>query len=109
MEHYVYLYWELPFKLCSVKLALSRVNSSLVYVPQTISFTGFQNIVDQFHYIQTINRLLRYSLCGVGGFLLLVGLIVLSCVDQDDARHSFGHSGGTNVPNFPYKNQPNVL
>ena len=42
-----------------------------------------------------LSRLLRYSLCGVGGFLLLFGLIVLSCIDQDDARHSFGHSGGT--------------
>lgn len=51
----------------------------------------------------TINRLLRYSLCGVGGFFLLVGLIVLSCVDQDDARHSFGHSGGTDVLNFTKK------
>jgi len=33
-------------------------------------------------------------LCGVGGTLLLSGLIVLTCIDQDDARHSFGHTGG---------------
>ncbi|CAL9224701.1 unnamed protein product [Arabidopsis halleri] len=45
--------------------------------------------------------LLRYSLCGVGGLLLLVGLIVLSCIDQDDARHSFGHSGGFICPFVP--------
>ncbi|VVB01591.1 unnamed protein product [Arabis nemorensis] len=45
--------------------------------------------------------LFRYSLCGVGGLLLLVGLIVLSCVDQDDARHSFGHSGGFICPFVP--------
>jgi cationic amino acid transporter 1 len=44
--------------------------------------------------------LLRYSLCGVGGLFLLVGLIVLICIDQDDARHSFGHSGGTYVLSF---------
>ncbi|KAF8103602.1 hypothetical protein N665_0187s0004 [Sinapis alba] len=45
--------------------------------------------------------LLRYSLCGVGGLLLLFGLIVLSCIDQDDARHSFGHSGGFICPLVP--------
>ncbi|KAF2566601.1 hypothetical protein F2Q68_00026749, partial [Brassica cretica] len=45
--------------------------------------------------------LLRYSLCGVGGLLLLSGLIVLSCIDQDDARHSFGHSGGFICPLVP--------
>lgn len=33
-------------------------------------------------------------MCGVGGTLLLCGLIVLTYIDQDDARHSFGHSGG---------------
>jgi len=43
----------------------------------------------------------RYSLCGVGGLLLLVGLIVLSCIDQDDARHSFGQSGGFVCPCVP--------
>ncbi|KAF3441210.1 hypothetical protein FNV43_RR15123 [Rhamnella rubrinervis] len=37
---------------------------------------------------------LRYAMCGVGGALLLSGLIVLTCIDQDDARHNFGHSGG---------------
>ena len=37
---------------------------------------------------------LRFSLCGVGGTCLLSGLIVLTCIDQDDARHSFGHTGG---------------
>ena len=37
---------------------------------------------------------LRYTVCAAGGILLLVGLAVLSWIDQDDARHSFGHSGG---------------
>ncbi|XP_019056475.1 PREDICTED: cationic amino acid transporter 2, vacuolar-like [Tarenaya hassleriana] len=45
--------------------------------------------------------LLRYSLCGVGGLLLLAGLIVLTLIDQDDARHSFGHSGGFICPFVP--------
>lgn len=36
----------------------------------------------------------RYALSGIGGLLLLSGLIVLTCIDQDDARHSFGHTGG---------------
>ncbi|CAE5960499.1 unnamed protein product [Arabidopsis arenosa] len=51
----------------------------LSYAASTLSFPG----------------LLRYSLCGVGGILLLVGLIALSSIDQDDARHTFGHSGGS--------------
>ncbi|KAF3944898.1 hypothetical protein CMV_028679 [Castanea mollissima] len=44
---------------------------------------------------------LRFSLCGVGGTLLLSGLIVLTCIDQDDARHSFGHTGGFICPFVP--------
>ncbi|KAL0359751.1 UNVERIFIED_CONTAM: Cationic amino acid transporter 2, vacuolar [Sesamum angustifolium] len=36
---------------------------------------------------------LRYTLAGVGGVLLLSGLVSLTWIDQDDARHSFGHSG----------------
>jgi len=46
-------------------------------------------------------RSLRFSLCGVGGTLLLSGLIVLTCIDQDDARHSFGHTGGFICPFVP--------
>ncbi|XVE90222.1 hypothetical protein DITRI_Ditri20bG0061700 [Diplodiscus trichospermus] len=38
--------------------------------------------------------LLRFTLCGAGGVLLLSGLVVLTCIDQDDARHNFGHTGG---------------
>uniref|UniRef100_A0A1J3K7T1 Cationic amino acid transporter 2, vacuolar n=1 Tax=Noccaea caerulescens TaxID=107243 RepID=A0A1J3K7T1_NOCCA len=45
--------------------------------------------------------LVRYPLCGVGGSLLLVGLIALSSIDQDDARHTFGHSGGYLCPFVP--------
>jgi len=38
--------------------------------------------------------LMRYSLCAFGGSLLLGGLVVLSWIEQDDGRHSFGHAGG---------------
>ncbi|KAA8518359.1 hypothetical protein F0562_015758 [Nyssa sinensis] len=44
---------------------------------------------------------LRFTLCGIGGILLLSGLVVLNCIDQDDARHSFGHSGGFICPFIP--------
>jgi len=36
----------------------------------------------------------RFTLCGVGGIVLLSGFVFLTCIDQDDARHNFGHSGG---------------
>uniref|UniRef100_A0A6N2NM04 Cationic amino acid transporter C-terminal domain-containing protein n=1 Tax=Salix viminalis TaxID=40686 RepID=A0A6N2NM04_SALVM len=41
------------------------------------------------------------SVCGIGGALLLIGLIVLTCIEQDDARHNFGHSGGFICPFVP--------
>lgn len=37
---------------------------------------------------------LRFALCGIGGTLLLSGFVFLTCMEQDDARHNFGHSGG---------------
>ncbi|KAI3959700.1 hypothetical protein MKW92_008713 [Papaver armeniacum] len=43
----------------------------------------------------------RYLLCGLGVSLLLCGLIVLSWIDQDNARHSFGHIGGFTCPFVP--------
>ncbi|XVF30727.1 hypothetical protein REPUB_Repub16aG0083500 [Reevesia pubescens] len=45
--------------------------------------------------------LLRFTLCGAGGVLLLSGLFVLTCIDQDDARHNFGHTGGFICPFVP--------
>ncbi|CAK9166563.1 unnamed protein product [Ilex paraguariensis] len=45
--------------------------------------------------------LLRFTLCGIGGVLLLTGLIVLTCINQDDARHNFGHTGGFICPFVP--------
>ncbi|KAF1883328.1 hypothetical protein Lal_00015121 [Lupinus albus] len=44
---------------------------------------------------------IRYTLYGVGSILLLSGLVFLTCIDQDDARHNFGHSGGFLCPFVP--------
>ncbi|XP_042485576.1 cationic amino acid transporter 2, vacuolar-like isoform X1 [Macadamia integrifolia] len=43
----------------------------------------------------------RFTLCGVGGAFTLCSLIVLSWIDQDNARHSFGHTGGFICPFVP--------
>lgn len=43
----------------------------------------------------------RLTLCGLGGLLLLFSLGVLSIIEQDDARHNFGHSGGFICPFVP--------
>ncbi|TVU45856.1 hypothetical protein EJB05_05361 [Eragrostis curvula] len=39
--------------------------------------------------------------CVIGAVLLLAGLGILSWIDQDDGRHSFGHSGGFMCPFVP--------
>ncbi|MBA0574146.1 hypothetical protein Golob_001378 [Gossypium lobatum] len=41
------------------------------------------------------SSLIRFTLCGAGGLLLLSGLVILTCIDQDDERHNFGHAGDT--------------
>jgi solute carrier family 7 (cationic amino acid transporter), member 1 len=33
----------------------------------------------------------------MGAVLLVAGLSVLSWIEQDDGRHSFGHAGGTAI------------
>ncbi|KAK4485592.1 hypothetical protein RD792_008235 [Penstemon davidsonii] len=48
-----------------------------------------------------LNNPLRFTLCGFGGVLLSSGLIILTLIDQDDARHSFGHTGGFICPFVP--------
>lgn len=48
-----------------------------------------------------LSSFFRFSVCGLGGVLLLSGLVVLTCIDQDDARHSFGHTGGFICPFVP--------
>ncbi|KAK7267004.1 hypothetical protein RIF29_19667 [Crotalaria pallida] len=49
----------------------------------------------------TLLSSVRFALCGVGGALLLSGLVFLTSIDQDDARHNFGHSGGFICPFVP--------
>lgn len=44
---------------------------------------------------------LRFTFSGIGGFLVLSGLVVLMTIDQDVARHTFGHSGGFVCPFVP--------
>ncbi|WOL19621.1 hypothetical protein Cni_G28423 [Canna indica] len=44
----------------------------------------------------------RFLACGIGGLLLLGGLAALSWIDQDDGRHSFGHTGGFICPFVPF-------
>ncbi|XP_051138713.1 cationic amino acid transporter 2, vacuolar-like [Andrographis paniculata] len=49
----------------------------------------------------TLYSYIRLSLCGIGGVLLLSGLAILTWIDQDDARHKFGHTGGFTCPFVP--------
>ncbi|KAK9169438.1 hypothetical protein Syun_001578 [Stephania yunnanensis] len=44
----------------------------------------------------------RMAISGIGGMVLLCGLIVLSKIDQDVGRHSFGHTGGFICPFVPF-------
>ncbi|PWA87941.1 high affinity cationic amino acid transporter [Artemisia annua] len=44
----------------------------------------------------------RLILCGLGGIALLSGLTVLTCIDQDDARLTFGETGGFLCPFVPF-------
>ncbi|KAL6555260.1 Carnitine O-acetyltransferase mitochondrial [Orobanche gracilis] len=44
---------------------------------------------------------LRYTFSGIGVVLLLSGLVLLTWIDQDDARHNFGHTGGFICPFVP--------
>jgi cationic amino acid transporter 1 len=48
-----------------------------------------------------LSSFFRFTVCGLGGVLLLSGLVVLTSIDQDDARHSFGHTGGFICPFVP--------
>lgn len=49
----------------------------------------------------TLYSTIRFSLCGIGGVLLLTGFALLTWIDQDDARHKFGHTGGFICPFVP--------
>ncbi|GMN38959.1 hypothetical protein TIFTF001_008184 [Ficus carica] len=49
-----------------------------------------------------LHSTLRYTFCGAGGALLVCSLIVLAFIPQDDARHSFGHTGGFACPFVPF-------
>ncbi|KAK5785861.1 Cationic amino acid transporter 4, vacuolar -like protein [Gossypium arboreum] len=46
--------------------------------------------------------LVRFSLGTVGAAILLCSLVVLACLNQDEARHCFGHTGGFLCPFVPF-------
>ncbi|XP_012492471.1 cationic amino acid transporter 4, vacuolar isoform X2 [Gossypium raimondii] len=46
--------------------------------------------------------LVRFSSGAVGAAILLCSLVVLACLNQDEARHSFGHTGGFLCPFVPF-------
>ncbi|KAK7315512.1 hypothetical protein VNO77_34062 [Canavalia gladiata] len=67
-----------------------------------IAFTCFGVFILTFAAsVTTLLSSVRFVLCGVGGTLLLSGFVFLTCMDQDDARHNFGHSGGFTCPFVP--------
>ncbi|XVE62501.1 hypothetical protein DITRI_Ditri06bG0122700 [Diplodiscus trichospermus] len=43
---------------------------------------------------ECLPSLLRFTLGTAGAAILLCSMIVLACLNQDEARHSFGHTGG---------------
>ncbi|MBA0742266.1 hypothetical protein Gogos_015340 [Gossypium gossypioides] len=49
-----------------------------------------------------LTSLVRFSLGAVGAAILLCSLVVLACLNQDEARHSFGHTGGFLCPFVPF-------
>ncbi|XP_057767324.1 cationic amino acid transporter 2, vacuolar-like [Salvia miltiorrhiza] len=49
----------------------------------------------------SLSSVLRSTLCAIGLLFLLSGLTLLSCLDQDVARHSFGREGGFICPLVP--------
>ncbi|PPD72809.1 hypothetical protein GOBAR_DD30282 [Gossypium barbadense] len=57
-------------------------------------------VVEKLEALSSCN-LIRFTLCGAGGLLLLSGLVILTCIDQDDERHNFGHAGGFICPFVP--------
>ncbi|XP_028766886.1 cationic amino acid transporter 2, vacuolar isoform X3 [Neltuma alba] len=44
----------------------------------------------------------RFTICGLGALILVCSTIVLAYIGQDDARHSFGHTGGFLCPCVPF-------
>ena len=42
----------------------------------------------------SVYSIISYMVSAVGASIFVSGLIVLFCINQDDGRHSFGHSGG---------------
>lgn len=52
--------------------------------------------------VEYLPSLVHFSLGAVGAAILLCSLVVLACLNQDEARHSFGHTGGFLCPFVPF-------
>ncbi|KAJ4828331.1 Carnitine O-acetyltransferase mitochondrial [Turnera subulata] len=59
--------------------------------------------------VRNIPSLLQFTLCTMGGALLLCSLTILACIAQDNARHTFGHSGGFSCPFVPFLPVASIL
>lgn len=93
--------FKIAYKLRGALHVFYLVSSFLVTLINSPTTICAMLILISFYYFPS--RSVRYSACSVGGLLLLVGLSVLSWIDQDDGRHSFGHSGGTQSFLLPIK------
>ncbi|KAF3441211.1 hypothetical protein FNV43_RR15124 [Rhamnella rubrinervis] len=52
--------------------------------------------------VECLPSILRITSCVVGGALMVCSVVVLACIEQDDARHNFGHTGGFACPFVPF-------
>ncbi|XP_030526065.1 cationic amino acid transporter 4, vacuolar-like isoform X1 [Rhodamnia argentea] len=52
--------------------------------------------------VEGLSSVVRLLLCGLAGVAALGSLVVLACIEQDDARHDFGHAGGFQCPFVPF-------
>lgn len=69
----------------------------------TITATCFGVILlTSFASIVGIPSYLRILMCGIGAVLIASCLVILTCIQQDDGRHNFGHSGGFLCPFVPF-------
>lgn len=73
---------------------------ALIQMPKSLWQRNSIGVLAPFDWFSFHISPLRLSLCIFGGLLLLWGLIVLSWIDEDDGRHSFGHTGGTEIVAF---------
>lgn len=52
--------------------------------------------------VEGLSSVVRLILCGLAGVAVLGSLVVLAYIEQDNARHDFGHAGGFQCPFVPF-------